>query len=72
MFLVRKSPIVMGSHDRGFFCLERAAGRRPRRAAGRWSSVEDRVVRDIVELSTMSVEGRKSRVGSGGAGEGDI
>ena len=72
MFVVRKSPIVMGSHDRGFFCLERAAGRRPKRAAGRWSSVEDRVVRDIVELSTMSVEGRKSRVGSGGAGEGDI
>lgn len=47
MFLVRKSPIVMGSHDRGFFCLESGKGRR--------SFVEDRVVRGIVELSTMSV-----------------
>ena len=28
------------------------------RAAGRWSFVEDRVVRGIVELSTMPVEGR--------------
>ena len=54
MFVVRKSPIVMGSHDRGFFCLERAAGRR--------SFVEDRVVRDIVELSTMSVGAGKAEL----------
>ena len=47
MFVVRKSPIVMGCRDRGFFCLESGKGRR--------SFVEDRVVRDIVELSTMSV-----------------
>ena len=50
----------MGCRDRGCFFAwkeERAAGR---------------VVRDIVELSTMSVEGRKSRVGSGGAGVTDM
>ena len=61
MFLVRKSPIVMGCRDRGFFCLESGKGRR--------SFVEDRVVRDIVELSTMSVEGRIAVLWWGGREE---
>lgn len=41
-----------------FFCLERGKGRR--------SFVEDCVVRNIVELSTMSIGVRESRVGRGG------
>ena len=50
----------MGCHDRGFFCLESGKGRR--------SFVEDRVARDIVELSTMSVA--IVELCFGGAGEG--
>ena len=61
MFLVRKSPIVMGCRDRGFFCLESGKGRR--------SFVEDRVVRSIVDLSPMPVEGRIAVLWWGGREE---